>query len=93
MEGNKIMRDIDQPLPGDVSANRRTSRMPADLARRKSAYFESEFAASSKDPDPAKFRVRNEAIVMAELKTNVIVRITHGLDHKITRLTDPPIDR
>lgn len=73
VEGNNVMRSIDQPLPGDV-VGRRKSQLHPDASRKKSAYFESEFASPGRGDDPAKTRILNEAMVTAELKTNVIIR-------------------
>lgn len=65
------MRGVDRPLPGDMLYRRKSQVQPA-LAKKKSAYYENEFAAT-RESNPAMDRVRNEAIVMAELKTNCIV--------------------
>jgi len=65
------MRSVDRPLPGDMLYRRKSQAQPA-LAKKKSAYYENEFAAT-RESNPAMDRVRNEAIVMAELKTNCIV--------------------
>ncbi|KAI0118617.1 Tautomerase/MIF [Nemania sp. FL0031] len=73
VEGNNVMRSIDRPLPGDVVGRRRKPQLDPDMSRKKSAYFESEFAAPNKCDDPAKSRILNEAMVIAELKTNVII--------------------
>lgn len=70
VEGNAVLRSIDRPPPGDMS--RRKSFIQPGLARRRSTYYESEFAVG-RETDPTKDRVRNEAIVLAELRTNVIV--------------------
>jgi hypothetical protein len=70
VEGDQIMRDIDRPLPGDVVVKARKSR--GDLTKRRSAFFEDAFSVKEV-VNPAKERVRSEAIVMAEVKTNVIV--------------------
>lgn len=67
-----MMRNIDRPPPGDPAGNRKPQMHP-ELSKKKSAYFETEFAAANRDPDPFRARVQNEAIVVAELKTNVIV--------------------
>ncbi|KAI0123855.1 Tautomerase/MIF superfamily [Xylariales sp. AK1849] len=72
VEGNNVMRSIDRPPPGDT-VNRRKSQLQLGLAKKRSAYFENEFAAG-RAMDPTKDRVRNEAIVMAELRTNVILQ-------------------
>ncbi|KAI1143607.1 Tautomerase/MIF [Hypoxylon sp. FL0543] len=73
VEGNKMMRDIDRPPPGDPKPTRKSQQHP-ELSKKRSAYFESEFAAANRDPDPVKARIQNEAIVMADLKTNVIIK-------------------
>lgn len=67
-----MMRNIDRPLPGDPMGNRK-SHGHSELSKKRSAYFESEFATANRDPDPVRARVQNEAIVLAELRTNVIV--------------------
>ncbi|TGJ79658.1 hypothetical protein E0Z10_g9101 [Xylaria hypoxylon] len=72
VEGNNVMRSIDRPLPGDV-VGRRKPQLHPDVSRKKSAYFESEFAGPNRGDNPAKTRLINEAIVTAELKTNVII--------------------
>ncbi|KAK8034778.1 hypothetical protein PG993_009773 [Apiospora rasikravindrae] len=71
VEGNHLLRSVDRPLPGDMLYRRKSQTQPA-LAKKKSAYYENEFAAT-RESNPALDRVRNEAIVMAELKTNVII--------------------
>lgn len=72
VEGDRNMRDIDRPPPGDVLAKtRRAQSKQRDLGKQRSNYFEDAF--SVKDANPAKTRVRSEAIVMADVKTNVIV--------------------
>ncbi|KAK6834268.1 macrophage migration inhibitory factor [Apiospora arundinis] len=71
VEGNHLMRGVDRPLPGDMLYRRKSQVQPA-LAKKKSAYYENEFAAT-RESNPAMDRVRNEAIVMAELKTNCII--------------------
>lgn len=65
------MRDIDRPPPGDIGTKPRKDPSKPSLSHQRSAYFEEAFAV--KDEDPAKARVRSEAIVMANVKTNVIV--------------------
>ncbi|RYP09246.1 hypothetical protein DL765_008511 [Monosporascus sp. GIB2] len=72
VEGNGMMRNIDRPPPGDPLRHR-TSQLHPDVQRKRSAYFENEFAATNRDPDPVKCRVQNEAMVLAEFKTNVII--------------------
>ncbi|XXH04633.1 GTP-binding protein gtr2 [Hypoxylon texense] len=73
VEGNKMMRNIDRPLPGDPMGSRK-SHGHSELSKKRSAYFESEFATANRDPDPVRARVQNEAIVLAELRTNVIIK-------------------
>ncbi|KAK9417118.1 putative Tautomerase/MIF superfamily [Seiridium unicorne] len=72
VEGNDVMRNIERPPPGDM-ISRRKSQQQSGLAKKRSAYYENEFAAS-RETDPTKDRVRNEAIVLAELRTNVIIQ-------------------
>lgn len=67
------MRNIDRPLPGDPMGSRK-SHGHSELSKKRSAYFESEFATTNRDPDPVRARVQNEAIVLAELRTNVIIK-------------------
>ncbi|ORY69914.1 Tautomerase/MIF superfamily [Pseudomassariella vexata] len=74
VEGNKMLRNIDRPPPGDPMSHRRKSQIGPDMAKRKSAYFEGEFAAATREMEPGKDRIRNEAIVMAEFRTNVIIQ-------------------
>lgn len=69
-----MMRNIDRPPPGDPTGSRKSQVHP-DLSKKRSAYFESEFAAANRGPDPVKARIQNEAIVMADLRTNVIVSL------------------
>ncbi|KAI1457612.1 Tautomerase/MIF [Annulohypoxylon moriforme] len=73
VEGNKMMRDIDRPPPGDPTGSRKSQLHP-ELSKKKSAYWENEFAAANRDPDPVRARIQNEAIVMADLRTNVIIK-------------------
>lgn len=71
VEGDHNLRDIDRAPPGDVVRKARKSQSRPTLAKQRSNYFEDAF--SVKEFNPAKERVRSEAIVMAEVKTNVIV--------------------
>ncbi|KAI1378199.1 Tautomerase/MIF [Hypoxylon crocopeplum] len=73
VEGNKMMRNIDRPPPGDPVTSRKSQLHP-ELSKKRSAYFESEFAAANRDPDLVRARIQNEAIVMADLRTNVIIK-------------------
>ncbi|KAI0178225.1 Tautomerase/MIF superfamily [Pestalotiopsis sp. NC0098] len=72
VEGNHVMRNIDRPPPGDMIHHRRSQRQPG-LSKKRSQYYENEFAAG-REMDSTKDRVRNEAIVLAELRTNVIIQ-------------------
>ncbi|KAI0598594.1 Tautomerase/MIF [Biscogniauxia sp. FL1348] len=67
---NKMMRNIDRPPPADLSSRRKTQVHP-EVGRKRSAYFENEFAATNREADPVKVRIHNEAVVLAELKTNI----------------------
>lgn len=72
VEGSDLMRNIDRPPPGDPTMNRRKSQANPGLSKRTSAYYENEFAVG-RESNSALDRVRNEALVIAELKTNVII--------------------
>lgn len=86
---NKIMRDIDRPPPGDVTdapVAKRSDQKPskssskrasvAELSRQKSSLNFWEGAFSVQEVSPAKERIRGDALVMAEVKTNVIVSLS-----------------
>lgn len=70
------MRDIDRPPPGDV-IHRGVDSTPSrsKLARKQSnlGFFEDAFSADQSNSRWARERVLGDAIVMAEVKTNVIV--------------------
>lgn len=61
-------RDVQSPPPGDITKVTRKYSLP-EFPRPRSDYFEEAFAALSPED-----QVRNESIVLAEVKTNVIVR-------------------
>jgi hypothetical protein len=67
------MRHIDRPPPGDIVRRSSKSQPKADLARQKSKrnFFDDAFSANT--TSPARERVHGDAIVMAEVKTNVMV--------------------
>jgi len=67
------MRDIDRPPPGDILRRTRISPSKPDLAKRRSNINFFEDAFSMTETSPAKERVRGDSMVMAEVKTNVIV--------------------
>ncbi|KLU87612.1 MIF domain-containing protein [Magnaporthiopsis poae ATCC 64411] len=73
----RMLRDIDRPPPGDPSTRNRASQGQVDMAKRRSTYFEDQFASTKKEKNAVASslseRVRSEAIVMAEVKTNVIL--------------------
>ncbi|KAH8200244.1 hypothetical protein TruAng_005580 [Truncatella angustata] len=54
-------------------SSRRKSQLQPGLAKKRSAYYENEFSVG-READPTKDRVRNEAIVLAELRTNVMIQ-------------------
>ncbi|KAL2181607.1 Tautomerase/MIF superfamily [Thermothelomyces heterothallicus CBS 202.75] len=72
VEGDQHMRHIDGAPPGDVVRGAREARPSADLAGQKSRriFFEDAFSVNN-PPSPARERVRGDAIVLAEVKTNV----------------------
>ncbi|KAK3333688.1 Tautomerase/MIF superfamily [Cercophora scortea] len=73
VEGDRNMRNIDNPLPGDSVRRERKLRSKPDLKKRRSnlSFFEDVFSTS--DTNSAKERVRGDALVLAEVKTNVII--------------------
>lgn len=76
VDGNRIMRDIDRPPPGDVIRRARKAPSKPDLEKRRSNINFFEEAFSTTETSPAKERVYGDSMVMAEVKTNVIVRRT-----------------
>lgn len=72
VNGNKHMRDIDRPLPGDVRQPRK-ARSRVDLAKQRSNinFFEEAFAVTETNHE--KERIYGDSMVLAEVKTNVIV--------------------
>ncbi|KAJ4414196.1 hypothetical protein N0V85_003248 [Neurospora sp. IMI 360204] len=101
---DRIMRDIDRPLPGDVATAgpKRVSKLSssskrasvAELSRQKSNLDFWEGAFSVNEVGPAKERIRGDALVMAEVKTNVIISdeftfITELTYHLSTRYQRP----
>lgn len=72
IEGDtRFLREIRDPPPGDTRSTRRQSK--PDLAKRRSQYFEDAFQDRDKNSNPGKDKVREESMVLAEVKTNVIV--------------------
>ncbi|KAI6379130.1 hypothetical protein MCOR25_002108 [Pyricularia grisea] len=78
---NSAMREIERGPPGDRKQNARSrmSQLDVQASKRRSTFFEDTFAASKGEKSGAKAatamteRIRSEAIVMAEVKTNVIL--------------------
>ncbi|KAK1987038.1 macrophage migration inhibitory factor [Colletotrichum cereale] len=66
-----LTRDVHHTLPGDPRNNRK-SKTPADMAKRRSSYYEEAFQGD-RESNLVKDRVFSEAIVMADLRTNVII--------------------
>jgi hypothetical protein len=71
VEGDSHLRPIDRAPPGDVVMKARRAESH-ELVKQRSTFFEDAF--SVKESNPARESVRREAIVLAEVKTNVIVR-------------------
>lgn len=74
VEGTPLMRQIDRAPPGDVVRKASKTQWKAELARKRSnlSFFEDAF--SENQESPARARVLGDSMVMAEVKTNVIVR-------------------
>ncbi|KAF4631795.1 hypothetical protein G7Y89_g6333 [Cudoniella acicularis] len=73
-EGHRITRPIDRGAPGDqaIFSETKTPEQKA-LAKRKSQYYGDVFAA--REPvSSARERLSRESMIMADIKTNVIVR-------------------
>ncbi|KAH6849760.1 Tautomerase/MIF superfamily [Chaetomium sp. MPI-CAGE-AT-0009] len=94
IEGNHLMRHIDRAPPGDMARRASKPQPKADLTRQKSKrnFFEDAFLDNP--PSLARERVHGDAIVTAEVKTNVIVRdeftfITELAYHLSTRYQRP----
>ncbi|KAM7221402.1 Tautomerase/MIF superfamily [Rhypophila decipiens] len=73
VNGNKIMRDIDRPLPGDAAQQPPRPRSKPELAKQRSNinFFEDAFAMS--ETSHVKERIYGDSMVLAEIKTNVII--------------------
>lgn len=73
VNGNRNMQDIDRPLPCDVRQPSK-ARSRADLAKQRSNidFFEEAFAVT--ETNHVKERIYGDSMVLAEVKTNVIVR-------------------
>ncbi|KAK1750777.1 Tautomerase/MIF superfamily [Echria macrotheca] len=95
VEGGRSMRNIERPPPGDAPRRDGKSRAKTDLQRKRSAidFFGDAFGVGESN-SAAKERVRGDAIVTAEVKTNVIISdeftfITELSYHLSTRYQRP----
>lgn len=71
IEGDQhLMRDVQTLLPGDVTRVGK-KKSQSDLARRRSNYFEQVFM--TRENGVASDKMRGEFLVLAEVKTNVVV--------------------
>ncbi|KAL0931682.1 Macrophage migration inhibitory factor [Colletotrichum truncatum] len=70
--GDGLTRDVNHSLPGDGIRNNRKSKTQTEMAKRRSSYYEEAFQGD-RESNVVKDRVYSEAIVMAELRTNVII--------------------
>ena len=79
VEGDKNLRDIDRPPPGDRTTNstRKVKSIP-ELSKQRSAYFQDAFSMRDETGEQIQNRVRAEAVVVMEIVTNVIVSIPHA---------------
>ncbi|KAK0646498.1 Tautomerase/MIF superfamily [Cercophora newfieldiana] len=91
--GRRIMRDTTRPPPGDITRSG-SNKSQAGLGKRRSNvnFFEDAFSVG--ENSAAKERVRGDAIVFAEVKTNVIISdeftfITELSCHLSTRYQRP----
>ncbi|RDW84704.1 tautomerase [Coleophoma cylindrospora] len=73
-EENKIMRDIDRGAPGDAAIfTENKTPEQKDYARRKSQHYSAAF--TFREPNSsARERISRESIVMADVRTNVIIQ-------------------
>lgn len=72
-ENDELTRSIAHPPPGHLSQSSAHTMGRAELARRKSDYFEEAFGVRG-DRHPLRERIRGDSMILVELKTNVIVR-------------------
>ncbi|KAK3313899.1 Tautomerase/MIF superfamily [Apodospora peruviana] len=96
VDGSNLLRDIDRPPPGDVVRGPPPckSQSKPDLVKKRSNLDFFENAFSTTENNPAKERVHGDAIVLAEVKTNVIINdefsfITELSYHLSTRYQRP----
>ncbi|KAK4189590.1 Tautomerase/MIF superfamily [Podospora australis] len=93
VEGDRHMRNIERPPPGDNGRRGRKTQSKQDLNKQRSniSFFEDAFL---NDGAAARERIQGDAIVMAEVKTNVIISdeftfITELSYHLSTRYQRP----
>lgn len=84
------MRHIDRAPPGDMARRSRTPQPREELTRHKSKRNFFEDAFSDNPLSLARERVHGDAIVLAEVKTNVIVHYTPPLPPTSYLPTYPP---
>lgn len=71
-ENDELTRPMTHALPGNKSKLGSHTMGRAELARRKSDYFDEAFPVRG-DRHPLRERIHGDSMVMVELKTNVIV--------------------
>lgn len=79
-----LLRAIDLPRSRDVTRQPRKVLSSPGLAKSRSMYFEDAFQAG-REVSPAKDRIRSEALVMADVRTNVIVGCPEYSDSALDR--------
>ena len=72
----RLSKDVEQMVSGEATKVTRKHSLPI-LSRRRSDFFEETF--SSRHADDPGDRIRNESVVLAEIKTNVIVSYLYHL--------------
>ncbi|KAI1002203.1 hypothetical protein K3495_g5999 [Podosphaera aphanis] len=73
-EEKRLVRDITRSTPGDPKISLETSPEQRAIARKRSQYYENVFAANPSPLSTARDRVLRESLIMAEIKTNVIIQ-------------------
>lgn len=74
----EITRELDRGTPGEqaISSPERKTPEQQELAKRKSQYYEEAFA--TREPTTsARQVISNESLVLADVRTNVIVRLSY----------------
>lgn len=76
-ELNRITRKIERGAPGDEAIfDQNKSPQQKELAKRKSQYFDGAFAYIREPASSARERISRESMIIADIRTNVIVSIT-----------------